>query len=112
MSTNRVRCLIGCFLLTPMLAMSQSWRAHVVPHWDNIEGTLNTTPTYQIVGSGMMLPVSPIHDRVFQNLHDLGGRLCTPAGLEPFSANRGRGIGAAVEWKGSLGFLRDGSRRG
>ena len=50
---------------------AQQWRAELTPHWSTREGTLKATPTYQIVASPLMRPTSPIHDRVYQNVHDL-----------------------------------------
>jgi hypothetical protein len=52
-------------------AAAQEWAVQVTPQWSAVERTLQTVPTYQIVASALMRPTSPIHDRLYQDVHDL-----------------------------------------
>lgn len=61
--------LLGFATIAPVSA--QSTRAEVSIDWSAKEYTAHVVPTYQIVGSALMRPTSPIHDRVYQDLSDL-----------------------------------------
>ena len=65
-------------------AFAQQWQAEVTVNWDKVERVSRTTPTYQIVESARLRPASPIHDRVYRNLHDLGAEYVRFQGWFPF----------------------------
>jgi hypothetical protein len=49
----------------------QDWYAKVAIDWDKQERVSTTAPTYQIVGSPLLLPNSPVHDQTYHALRDL-----------------------------------------
>jgi hypothetical protein len=60
------------------------WQARVTIHWDKIIRISRTTPTYQIVESPLLRPTSPIHDKVFLDLHNLQAELVRYQAWFPF----------------------------
>jgi len=59
------------FMTLSSTAIAQEWRAEVTPQWLTVERKLQAVPTYQIVATALERPASPIHDRLYQDVHDL-----------------------------------------
>jgi hypothetical protein len=79
----KVIASLSILLMSPAVATPQSWRVRVTPDWSTVDRTLHATPTYQIVASALMRPTSPIHDRVYQNIHNLQANYARFQGWEP-----------------------------
>ncbi len=71
-------CLFGA------VDLAQNWHATVVINWNKVVRITKTVPTYQIVGSPLMLPNSPIHDQVYRDIHNLGADFVRYQAWYPF----------------------------
>jgi len=74
---SRVVTYLSSFLAISTLlpistTLAQEWQGKVTAKWDKVEQVSRTVPTYQIVESARLRSRSPIHDRVYRNLRDLG----------------------------------------
>ena len=103
--TNMTRSLGLFFFASLILLIAARSTASTTPYvvattvsWSSDIGTLATEPSLQVVAHGLLMQSSPLHDKLFGLLRDLGARrvryvpwLPTPllgvAALEPPSAN-------------------------
>src|SRR4051794_9458775 len=59
-------------LLLFSTAIGQDQPTRLIVHWDKVIGTTKTTPTLQVVVNPPLQRGTPVHDNVFQALHELG----------------------------------------
>jgi hypothetical protein len=64
--------LIALLVWARALTAGSVEKARLSVAWDKVTRVSNTTPTLQVVVNPMLRRGSPIHDRAFQALHDLG----------------------------------------